>query len=95
MNPVTYLAGVMNADLASYPHPEHLKPIAVTPSPSMVRLYTTRSFFPHTGQEALSLGAPSPHQANPREGPRLIRVGSVEEAASRSCPSVSAAAPQG
>lgn len=46
-------------------------------------------------QEALSLGAPSPHQANPREGPRLIRVGSVEEAASRSCPSVSAAAPQG
>ncbi|MBO4763818.1 MAG: hypothetical protein J5485_04295 [Candidatus Methanomethylophilaceae archaeon] len=46
----------MNADLASYPHPEHLNPIAVTPFPSMVRLYTTRSFFPHTGHDALSLG---------------------------------------
>ncbi|MBR6037997.1 MAG: hypothetical protein IKP53_04550 [Candidatus Methanomethylophilaceae archaeon] len=46
----------MNADLASYPHPEHLNPIAVTPSPSMVRLYTTCSFLPHTGHDALSRG---------------------------------------
>ena len=44
-------------------------------------------------QEALPLGAHIPHEANLREGPCLIRVGSVEEAASRSCPSVSAAAP--
>lgn len=46
-------------------------------------------------REALPLAARIPHEANPREGPRLIGVGSVEEAASRSCPSVSAAAPQG
>lgn len=41
------------------------------------------------------LGARDPHEASPQEGPHLIRAGGVEEAASRSCPSVSAAATQG
>ena len=41
------------------------------------------------------LGARDPHEANPQEGPHVIRAGGVEEAASCSCPSVSTAAIQG
>ena len=45
----------MYADLTLYPHFGHPYPIAVTPSPSIRRLYAVFSFPPHTGQRSLSV----------------------------------------
>lgn len=64
--------------------------------PTVGRASACESGWGRHQQEAHPLlRARNPHEANPQEGPHVIRAGGVEEAASRSCPSVSTAAIQG